>query len=513
MSSRVPAGMGDDAPPPELAPPGNGGGAARRGALWAFANNGSRQLIGFLAFLGLARMLTPEDFGVVALGTVFVLLGNLLMEQGLGDALVQHQAPQRLHLDTLFWTCLGVGGALLGLIWYTAPWLARTLGQPQLEFLLPALAVQYPLNALALVPQAILQRRMDFRPLAIRGTVGLGIGCALGLGCAACGLGAWSLVAQQVGGSAAGAAILWASTDWRPRRRYSMAHLADLHRFGRKLVGVGLLDLFNRKFDDFLIGSVLGATALGFYNVAYQALLVIEQVVSKGFDALALAALSRLQHDRAALAAAVQTTARYAAALAVPVFVLAMLFAEPLIALAFGERWLPAAGVLRILALVGALHTVFQFNHALFKAVGRPDISLRLGAIAAGVNLVGFLIAVRWGIEAVAWAYVLRGYALAPLTLLRVRGLTGLSVRAYLGNLVPALAGGAAMCALVLALREVWPGAQSLVGLATCAVFALGAHLLLLEALAPDLRRGVFARGAGAGAHRDAKGGATAGAA
>lgn len=503
MNPRAVVPADEDAPLPELAPPANGGQAARRGALWAFANNGSRQLIGFIAFLGLARMLTPEAFGVVALGTVFVLLGNLLMEQGLGEALVQHAAPRRLHLDSLFWACLGIGLALLGLVWLGAPWLARMLDQPQLEALLPALALQYPLNALALVPQSILQRRMDFRPLAIRGTLGLGIGCALGLGCAAYGLGAWSLVAQQVGGSAAGALILWASTDWRPRARFSLGHLAGLHRFGRKLVGVGLLDLFNRKFDDFLIGTVLGTTALGFYNVAYQAMLVIEQVVSKGFDALALSALSRLQHDRAALVAALQTAVRYAAALAVPVFLLAILFAEPLIALAFGERWLPAAGVLRILALVGALHTVFQFNHALFKAVGRPDISLRLGAIAAVVNLVGFLVAVRWGIEAVAWAYVLRGYALAPLTLLRVRGLTGLSLGAYLRHLVPALAGGAAMCAVVLGLRAVWPLAESLAGMATCGLFALGAHLLLLEALAPDLRRGLQARAVRSGTAPD----------
>lgn len=461
----------------------------RRGVLWALANNGGRQLIGFVAFLGLARMLSPEAFGVVALGTVFVLLGNALMEQGLGEALVQVADLQREHLDSAFWTSLAIGVGLLGLAYVLAPLLARALDQPLLAELLPVLALQFPLNALALVPQSLLQRRMDFRPLAMRGMLGLGFGCVLALGGASQGLGAWSLVAQQVGGSLLGAAMLWRATDWRPRCSFSRAHVVEPHRFGRNVLGIGLLDLFNRKFDDFLIGATLGVTALGFYNVAYQALLIIEQMVCKGFDALALSAFSRLQHDRAALAAGLRRAVRYAAAVAVPVFVLATLFAPQLIALAFGERWLPAAGVLQILALVGALHAVFQYNHAMFKALGQPAISVRIGAIGAVVNLVGFIIAVRWGIAAVAWAYVIRGYLLAPLTLHYVRRLGTISAAAYVRLLVPALAGGASMVAVVLGVRAAWSGAsESVAGMGACVVLALGAYLLVLDRLAPELR-------------------------
>lgn len=466
-------------------------GKARRGVFWALANNSGRQLIAFTTFLGLARLLTPEDFGVVALASVLMLLGNVLVEQGLGEAVVQVQNLEPRHLDSVFWTTLAIGLGLTLVYWLMAPLIATLLRQPQLAVLLPILALQFPLNALALVPQSLLQRELNFRPLATRGLVALGFGCTLAIAFAFAGFGAWSLVAQQVGAAFAGTLVLWLSGDWRPRWHYCGRSLRELHQFGRKLVQVGLLDLFNRKFDDVLVGTVLGAAALGFYSVAYQALLILEQLISKGFDTLALSSLSRLQGDPAALAQALRTAIRYAAAVSVPLFLLAGHYAEPLIGLAFGATWLASAAVLQVLALVGVMHTIFHYNHAMFKAIGRPDLSARLAAQGALINFVGFLIAVPHGIQAVAWAYVIGGYLMTPLVLRHVKHLTGITVREYLGLLRPALLSGIGMFAQLSALAHFSPAAHTLPGMLLGSVLSVALYLLLIDRLDPALRRGL----------------------
>lgn len=466
-------------------------GTTRRNVAWALANNGGRHLVSFITFIALARLLTPESFGVVALASVIMLVGNVLLEQGLGEALVQAPQVERKHFDSVFWATLAASVFLTLACALAAPLLADLLGQPLLADLLPILALQWPLNALAVVPQAQLQRNLDFKPLTIRGLSAIGAGAILAVLLAVMGAGAWSLVAQQVGSALAGTVALWLCCDWRPRRHCRRSDLAQLHGFGRKVLAVGLLDLCKRKADDLLVGIFLGAASLGLYTVAYQALLILEQVISKGFDALALSSLSRLQDDRKALGAALRTTLRYAAAVSVPVFALAAFYAEPLVATAFGERWRGAAPVLQILAGAGAMHTIFHYNHAMFKAVGRPDISVRFAAIGAAVNLAAFAIAIPWGIAAVAWAYVIGEYLMIPLALRKVQELCGISPADYLRQLAPALYAGAAMLAIAHAVDARWPSAAGVLPLLGGGALSLIAYLAVLAMLAPDLHRGL----------------------
>ena len=430
---------------------------AARSAAWSFAQNGVKHALSFLLFVALARLLDPHAYGLVAVCVAIITLANVFMEQGLSDALVQRRELEESHLVTAFWINVASGAALAALLQVAAAPIALLVGQPDAAPILRALSVLFVLNSLGGVPQALMQRRLQFRGLAIRMISSLAAGGAVGLALAYRGFGPWSLVGQQITSAAVGAGVLWWASGWRPRGRPSLRHARDLLGFGRHVMGVGLIDFMNRKSDDLIIGIFLGPVALGLYNVAYQMLTVLEQLVCKGFDALALSAFSRLQDDRPRIREALYATAQLSSVFAFPVFLGAMVVAQDAVAGLLGPAWAASVPTLRILLATGLVHAVFHYHHAAFKACGSPGLSVRLGLVEAVVNVTAFLVVVRWGIEAMAAAYAARAYLLAPLSLRALRETVGISQATYLGKLWRPLLASGAMALTVLALGQALP--------------------------------------------------------
>lgn len=381
---------------------------SRQGALWAMINSGAKQGMDLLVFLLLARWLAPQAFGMMALvGTVLVVV-VMLAELGLAEALVQRKRLAALAVDTAFWLLLGVGAALALLLAALALPLAHVYSQPELAPLLWALCPLVLAVALNAVPQALMQRALRFRPLALRGMAGTLAGGAAGLGLALAGADVWSLVAQQLVAASVGLALLWMQTDWRPRRRFSPAAARQLLAFSRHVLVTRCLNVVASKVDDAVIGFTLGPLALGVYAVAGRLRLALEQLFCQGIDAVALSAFSRLAGQRQALASAYLGATRTAISLALPVFLSAAWLAPALLPLLIGPQWNAAMAPLQALLLAGLLQAFLHFNHAVFRAIGQPQRSWQLGLASLALNGLLVTVAVRWGVQAVAWAYLLR---------------------------------------------------------------------------------------------------------
>lgn len=464
-----------------------------RSAGWALAQNAVKPVISLIIFVTLARVLEPEAYGLVAFAGVAITLITVLVEQGFNDALVQRENIEPGHLDGAFWFALASSVVLMVVLMAGAGALAALLGQPALGPVLQALAALFPLQALAVVPQAMLQRAFAFRTLALRTVLGIAAGGAVAIPLAWNGFGVWSLVAQQLVQSVAGVLVLWQGHRWRPGFAFTARHVADLYRFGRNIIGSSLLDFVNRKADDLIVGLFLGPVALGIYSLSYQVLVVIEQLLCKGFDALALSAFSRLQGDRPRLREALNVAVRWAALLAFPAFIGAALVAPNLVTGFLGAKWLGTVPVIQILMLVGLLHAVLHYNHAIFKACGVPYIGIKLAMIEAVLNVSLFLIAVRWGIVAVAAAYVIRAFLMSPLSLREVRRLVALDVRRYLNQLALPLAATVVLAAVVTGVGRVMTGdfdarAVFIVQILTGIVVYAVSLLLLAPALLGEAR-------------------------
>jgi O-antigen/teichoic acid export membrane protein len=455
---------------------------AGRSAAWAVLQSGGKHVIDLGVFLLLAKFIAPQQFGLVALSGALIVLVNVVTELGLGEALVQREQLEPEHASTAFWCSLGAGLLMGAVLFAAAPLLARAAGHAELAPILRALTPLFLLQALNVVPQALMQRHFRFRTLALRALAGSVAGGALGVGLALQGGGAWCLVAQQLCAGSVGLVALWLRSDWRPSLRFSMRHARELLGFGRSVVMARALNVAASKADDLAVGLVLGPVVLGYYSVACRMLLALEQLFCQGVDAVALSAFSRAGARPGELRALFLAAIRIATALTLPVFAAVMFAAPELVQRVVGPQWMPSVPILQILLVAGFMHTLMHFNHAVFKACGHPGLSTRIAALSTTFNLFALLAVVQFGVLAVAASYVARCLLIAPVGLAQVFRLIGLTARDYLRPLLPAFAsvalGAAAALLLQLELSGRLPSA------AAAAVALAGAVPVYVGALA-----------------------------
>ena len=473
------------ADPPDA--PGGLGRAAVRGLAWTMLRSVSSRVVGSLVFVVLARLLDPRSFGLVALASVFVVLLSLIVESGFGEAVIQRKELNHGDLDTAFWVSNAIGLGLALLMAGAGGPLSALLHQPELAPILRALSPMFILAALASVPQALLRRDLQFRELAVRGFVATVAGGAVGVAMALAGLGVWSLVGQILANVVVGTTVLWLACRWRPGRAVSRSSFVELFRFGANVLGERVAYFTSRRSDDFLIGLVLGPVALGLYTAAYRILLLLTEVMIWTVEGVAFPLFSRLQQDAERTRRAFYAVTQLSSAVATPAFLGLAFLAPELTRAVFGPRWAAAIPVMRILALIGIPHSVTHWHKTVINAAGRPNLSLRLALLTGAVNVVGFAVAVRWGILAVATSYVVCGYLLAPVSVWFVTRVLDVDVKAYLRLFVAPVTSGLVMVGALVAAKAALVGQVTGVALLV-AMLPVGATVYLLMLSLTDRR-------------------------
>lgn len=469
-------------------------GATLLGVLWSALEVWGGRVIKFAIFLLLARLLQPKAFGLVAMAGVYLAFLNVFVNQGFAAAIVQRDELEDGHLDTAFWANLGAGAFLAAGSVLAADPVARLYGEAELAPVVRWLSLSLIITGLVGVQSALFSRKLDFKLLSIRTLSGQIAGGIVGITMAFMGYGVWSLVAQQLTSNAVGGVLLWQMSDWRPGLSVSRRHFKDLFSFSVNLLGANFLNFFNRRADDFLIGVFLGSTALGYYTVAYSLIRTLNRILSRVISRVAFPVFSKMQGNPERLRRAFYKVTRYTSFVAFPVFLGLAALAPEIVEVVFGEKWLPSVPVMRVLAFIGILESVSHFNDVVVLAMGKSSWSLGLTFVNAVLNVIGFAIAVRWGITAVAAAYVIRGYLVSPLQIWMVHRLIHIDVLRYLRQFAAALAGSVLMAATVVAAVRVLSGHAS-PGLLLIAYVLLGAaaYITAISLMAPSLPRQILA--------------------
>jgi O-antigen/teichoic acid export membrane protein len=259
---------------------------------------------------------------------------------------------------------------------------------------------------------------------------------------------------------------LWRLTPWRPRFHFAIREFRELFPFGLNIIGSDLLTFLSRNVDNLLIGAVLGTSPLGFYAVGYRLLEVTQVLLVNVARKITFPAFSRLQHDRERMVRAYLRVARISSAVILPGYIGMALVAHEIVPIVFGGRWERSADVAAVLFLIGPVLAVQAFSGSYLNAVGRPDVTLRFRLVTTVTNVIGFALAVPFGIVAVAAAFVVRGYLLLPLNLRWMRVHGGVPVRGFLAELrgpcVATLAMAAAVVGTRLAVGQALVGAALL---------------------------------------------------
>ncbi|MBD2109835.1 lipopolysaccharide biosynthesis protein [Nodosilinea sp. FACHB-13] len=421
-----------------------------KGVFWSAIESWGKQVFSFVVFALLARLLEPDAFGIVALASVFLGFLQLFLNQGIGQAIVQSDSLDKADLNTAFWANIFLNGVLTIIGLLTAGLAASFFEEPALMPIVQGLSLTFVLSAFGNIQQALLEKELQFKALAIRSIIATVISGIVGIAMAFKGYGVWSLVGQQLTNSLFQVIILWYLSDWRPGIKLSLKNSNMLISFGLGEIGFKLFDYFSRRGDDVVIGYFLGSTALGYYTIAYKILLVMTQMLITVTSKIALPAFSKIQKDKERLRSSFYVATQMTSLVAMPAFLAVSVLSKELIEVIFGTQWLPSAPVMSVLALVGVLQSVSYFNNSVILALGKPY--WRLGFISASgvTNILAYLLFVQWGILAIASAYVIRAYLFSPIPLIMIKKLIDIKFLTYLKNLRSAFLFSLAMVVVII---------------------------------------------------------------
>lgn len=406
--------------------------AALRGTVWSAVQQVGDRGIRVPVYLVLARLLPPHAFGLIALAAAYIDFLQLIRNQGITAALIQREDLQPEHLDSAFWGNLLLGFLVGGLAFATAGPFAALAGQPDLEPIVRWLSIAFLLAALSSVQDALLRRELRFKSLAVRSIVGQAVAGVIAITAAFRGLEVWSLVILLLVYQAANVLLLWRACRWRPGRRFSWKRYRELLRFGIGMLGLTLVRFGRTRADHFIIGLGLGATPLGYYTIAQQAVVGLEALLAGTISPVLWSTLTRIQRERDRLLRAIRQAAEMLGLVTWPVFV-GLAAVAPLAApVVLGDRWTASGPVLAALALSAIATSVGSAPLTAIVAIGRTGRRVGAEIILAVVTLGAMLAVMTWGIEAVAWAYAVAVFAVTPIQLGIVRRVLQLDVRRYL---------------------------------------------------------------------------------
>lgn len=431
--------------------PGNSLGArTARGAAWNLTSYAFTKGVVLVTTAIVARLLSPEDFGLVTIATVAITYVAIVQDAGLSGALIQRREDAERSANVVFTLNIALGVALAALTALVAPWVARFFGEPDATDMIRLLGLTFVIAPLGATHLAQLERKLAFRRRMVPDVATAFTKAMVAIPLALFGFGAWALVIGQVAGVAAGAVLSWAVLPWRPRLTIDWTLARSLLGFGVPLTFTNALYVVYSTVDYIIVGRVLGTVALGIYTIAFRIpeLLVLSTVAA--FNRVAFPAFSSVQADPEALRRGMLRSIRFLATLTVPVCLGLAVAAEPIVLLFFGETWVETIPLVRLLALYALVTVVTSTDGDVYKATGRPGLLARFGVARVTLMVPALYAGAQSGLIAVAVAMLLVSLVMTTARIIVASRVVGTSVTAILSELLPASLAGLAMCALVI---------------------------------------------------------------
>lgn len=421
--------------------------------LWAFGSYAGGRFLILVATAVLARLLTPADFGLVALALTFIALLEGISNLGLGQALIiQDKSDLEEHAETAFVWSIAFGIVAAALIAALSPFIAGFFDEPQLVGIIAALGGNLFLRSLGITHYSLAQRGLDFRARTIAELSEAVVRGLVGIGLALAGFGAWSLVLGYLVGTVALDIAIWALVPWRPKLKPRRKNLPRLLRFGGALSLVDVTAAVGNNIDYLFVGKILGPAQVGLYSIAFAVPRLTVVNVSGVAEKVLFPALAI--HDRRELGRAYLITIRYLWMLALPVCALLALLAEPLILAIFGDQWGGAVVPMQVLAIYGfAMATGFAAG-TVYKATGRIVVVLILVSIRVALLVTGLALFTDEGITVVAACQAVAVGSVEAVGVVLAARLLGVRLWEIWRELWPTLVAAVAMALPVIAIER-----------------------------------------------------------
>lgn len=369
-----------------------------KGTVWSTLERFSVQGIQFIVMIIMARILTPEDYGLVGMLAIFIAVSQSLIDSGFSQALIRKQDRSEIDNSTVFYFNIGVGAILYLILFFSAPLIASFYNEPQLVPITRIIGLSLVFNSLVVVQRALLTINLDFKTQAKASFVGVIISGAIGITMAYTGFGVWAIVWQQISNLAVVTVLLWILSRWKPIWAYSWKSFRELFSFGSKLLASGLLDTIFRNLYLIVIGKFFKASDLGYYTRAHQFTDFASSNITGIFQRVTYPVLCTIQNDDTRLSNVYRRLLRTSAFIIFPLMTGMAAVAKPMVISFLTEKWLFSAVLIQILCFSQMWYPVHAINLNLLQVKGRSDLFLKLEIIKKALTVIVLCITLPMGL-------------------------------------------------------------------------------------------------------------------
>jgi O-antigen/teichoic acid export membrane protein len=425
--------------------------------LWVTIDKTGGYFLLFVSNLVLARLLMPDDFGCIAMLHVFIALADIIVHGGFGSALIQKKKPSHIDYTSVFYINLAISIVLYGLLFFLAPSISRFYAMPLLTKVLRVQAVILIINSFTVVQLSILKKNLRFRAIAIRNILSSFLGLTVGIICAFFGMGVWSLVINSIITQLIGVLLLWKVSDWKPTWEFSFQSVRELFGFGGFMMLSSIIGTIYNELQSLLVGKFYSAADLGYVNQAKKLEGVPSGALSSVVSQVSFPVFSKLQDNVEALKYGLKKNIKSVQYVNLPMMLLLMVIAEPLIELLYGERWMASIPYFQILCVSRLFGVLVPLNMSIIGAKGKGKLYLITQLIKCGFSIIIISLSVRHGIFA-----LLIALALIPLFEFMVCSMVNHKLIHYglfhqLGDILPTLGIALLLAALTYGIKYVIP--------------------------------------------------------
>lgn len=402
-------------------------------------------IVQFVLSTIMARLLAPEQYGLIAVLSVFINLAQTFVDSGFGSALIQKQNATQTDITTVFVFNLVTAVVCVGAVCIGAPWIARFYGQPLLAPMAAILSLGIIINALCLIQMRLMAKRLDFKTQAKIGITATVVSGTAGITMAAYGCGVWSLVFQQLSSAVIRGIMLWWMNPWRPSGRLSLTSLRELAPFGSRILGIGLMETIFKNLSRLVIAKLFSPTDLGYIERAHALSDMPVSGLTNMLNKVMFPVLSTIQDNPARLREGLRKSTIVLAWLLFPSAVGLFVVSDPLVVVLLTRKWAPCIPFLRLYCLGILVYPLYVIHMNLLKATGRSDRVMRIELVKKGLILLSILLTCRWSVIAMVSGGVIVGFISFAIGSLATSQLVHYRIRDQAMDLLPYAWGGVAM--------------------------------------------------------------------
>ena len=377
--------------------------------IWRFAERCGAQLVTFIVSIVLARILTPSDYGTIALVTVFTTILQVFIDSGLSTALIQKKDADDLDFSSVFYFNFVICIILYLIMFVSAPFIADFYKDSSLVSIVRVISLTLVISGVKGVQQSYVSRHMLFKRFFFSTLGGTIFSAVLGIIMAYAGFGVWAIVFQQLSNNAIDTLILWITVKWRPIKKFSWSRLKNLLSFGWKMLASSLLDTVYNNLRNMIIGKLYTSADLAFYNQGDKFPKLIVTNINTSIDSVLLPTMSNEQDNHVRVKDMTRRAIKISTYIMAPLMIGLAFCVKPIVQIVLTDKWLPCVPYLQIFCISYLFWPIHTANLNAIKAMGRSDLFLKLEVIKKFIGMILLLITMNISVMAMAYSLLISG--------------------------------------------------------------------------------------------------------